>query len=67
MTPALSTLRCPHCGHLETLAMPTDACVYFHACSGCQVILKPRPGDCCVFCSYGTQPCPPRAAGDCCA
>ncbi|MCZ6756852.1 MAG: GDCCVxC domain-containing (seleno)protein [Bacteroidetes bacterium] len=20
---------------------------------------KPLDGDCCVFCSYGTEPCPP--------
>jgi hypothetical protein len=21
--------------------------------------LRPKAGDCCVFCSYGTVPCPP--------
>jgi hypothetical protein len=21
--------------------------------------LRPKQGDCCVFCSYGTVPCPP--------
>lgn len=39
--------------------MPTDACRYFYDCKGCEVILKPKPGDCCVFCSYGDIPCPP--------
>lgn len=39
--------------------MPTDACVFFHDCGGCGAKLKPKPGDCCVFCSYGTVPCPP--------
>jgi hypothetical protein len=31
--------------------------------------LKPEPGDCCVFCSYGSVPCPPiQASGKgCCA
>src|SRR6266508_2365705 len=24
------------------------------------VVVKPKLGDCCVFCSYGTVPCPPR-------
>ena len=57
-----STITCPHCGHSETLAMPTDACLFFHECSGCGVLLRPKSGDCCVFCSYGTAPCPPIQA-----
>ena len=28
-------------------------------CKGCGQRLKPKPGDCCVFCSYGSVPCPP--------
>ena len=31
---------------------------YFH-CRHCGAVLKPLPGDCCVFCSYGDVPCPP--------
>jgi hypothetical protein len=54
-----STLTCPECGHAETLVMLTDACLFFHPCAGCGAMLKPRPGDCCVFCSYGDVPCPP--------
>ncbi len=54
-----STLTCPECGHKETLKMPTDACLWFYECSNCHVLLKPKPGDCCVFCSYATVPCPP--------
>jgi len=38
--------------------MPTDACVFFHKCAGCGVVLRPKAGDCCVFCSYGSVPCP---------
>jgi hypothetical protein len=41
------------------MEMPTDACVFFHACSGCGTLLRPKAGDCCVFCSYGSVPCPP--------
>jgi len=26
---------------------------------GCGAMLRPRPGDCCKFCSYGTKLCPP--------
>ncbi|MGB9260201.1 MAG: GDCCVxC domain-containing (seleno)protein [Pseudolabrys sp.] len=46
--------------------MPTDACQFFYACKGCGHRLRPKSGDCCVFCSYGSAPCPPVQAGNCC-
>ncbi|HEX9652746.1 MAG TPA: GDCCVxC domain-containing (seleno)protein, partial [bacterium] len=55
-----STLTCPHCGFAEDIDMPNDACQYFYQCRNCEVILKAKPGDCCVFCSYGTVKCPPK-------
>ena len=64
-----STLTCPGCGHQEAETMPTDACQYFYDCKGCGAVLKPRPGDCCVFCSFGSNPCPPvqqDGGSDCC-
>lgn len=54
-----STLTCPACGHKATEIMPTDACAFFYDCKGCGTRLKPKAGDCCVFCSYGSVPCPP--------
>jgi hypothetical protein len=27
-------------------------------------LLKPKPGDCCVFCSYGSVACPPVQLSD---
>ncbi len=54
-----STLTCPHCGHQATETMPTDACQFFHDCPACGELLRPKPGDCCVFCSWGSVPCPP--------
>jgi hypothetical protein len=42
--------------------MPTDACLYFYDCRECGARLKPLPSDCCVFCSYGSVPCPPVQA-----
>jgi hypothetical protein len=39
--------------------MPTDACQYLYVCEACGVELKPKKGDCCVYCSYGDVPCPP--------
>ncbi len=59
-----STLTCPRCGHRSTERMPTDACRFFYLCKGCGETLKPLPGDCCVFCSYGTVPCPPVQRGE---
>jgi hypothetical protein len=54
-----STLTCPRCGHAKKETMPTDACQWFYECEGCREVLRPKPGDCCVYCSYGTVPCPP--------
>jgi hypothetical protein len=54
-----SIISCPHCGHTATEQMPTNACQFFYTCKGCGRQLKPKPGDCCVFCSYGSVPCPP--------
>lgn len=62
-----SLLSCPECGHVEAEVMPTDACIYFYDCKGCRALLRPKPGDCCVFCSYGSRPCPPiQADKNCC-
>ena len=54
-----STLTCPHCGHKAVETMPTTACPFYYDCTACGALLKAAPGDCCVFCSYGTVPCPP--------
>lgn len=59
-----STLTCPECAHQETETMPTDACQWFYICKGCGLLLKPLKGDCCVYCSYGTVPCPPIQQDD---
>lgn len=54
-----STLTCPVCGYVRTETMPTDACQWFYECGRCHIVLKPKSGDCCVYCSWGTVPCPP--------
>lgn len=61
-----SEIDCPHCGHRARELMPLDACQYFYDCKGCGRLLKPKPGDCCVFCSYGSVACPPIQAGTPC-
>jgi hypothetical protein len=69
MTPILrSVITCPQCGHRAAETMPTDACLLFYDCPACHAGLKPAVGDCCVFCSYGSVPCPPIQIGaSCCA
>ena len=64
-----STITCPECGYKAIEIMPTDACQWFYECLGCGILLKPLKGDCCVFCSYGTVPCPPIQQGvrSCCS
>jgi len=63
-----SIITCPECGHAETETMPADACQWFYECKYCGELLKPTQGDCCVYCSYGTVPCPSIQQGsDCCS
>ena len=62
-----SALTCPHCGHVAIETMPIDACQWFYECASCQTLLAPKAGDCCVFCSYGSVPCPPiQVSGKAC-
>jgi hypothetical protein len=53
-----STLTCPRCEASRQERMPTDACLFFWGCPACGETIRPRPGDCCVFCSYGSVACP---------
>jgi len=63
-----SVLTCPNCGFSAHEVMPTDACLYFYECSSCHTLLRPKAGDCCVFCSYGSVKCPPvQQSRGCCA
>ena len=68
-----STLTCPICDYKKQETMPTNACQWFYECVQCQALLKPLAGDCCVYCSYGSVPCPPiqqepsnKGSGNCC-
>ena len=54
-----SVITCPECGVSREETMPTDACQWYYECTSCGVLLRPKRGDCCVFCSYATVPCPP--------
>ena len=61
-----SIITCPECGRRATEIMPSDACVFVYDCPACHARLKPKQGDCCVFCSYGSVPCPPIQLGAIC-
>lgn len=63
-----STITCPECGYKKEETMPEDSCQFFYECENCKAILKPKPNDCCVFCSYGSVPCPTLQQGNtkCC-
>ena len=55
-----SVITCPACGHAQEETMPTDSCQFLYRCTNCQIVMRPLPGDCCVFCSYGSEICPPK-------
>jgi hypothetical protein len=46
-----SRITCPECGHQQLETTPTDACQWYYECAGCHALLKPKPDDCCVYCS----------------
>ena len=55
----ISTIICPGCEHQQGETMSTKSCQYFWDCPQCKKTFKPLDGDCCVYCSYGDNPCPP--------
>lgn len=62
-----STITCSKCGHKKKEIMPADACQFFYECENCKAVLKPKPDDCCVYCSYGTVKCLSKQTGqECC-
>ena len=62
-----SILTCPACGFCKAETMPTEACQFFYECTNCKTVLRPKDGDCCVFCSFGSVKCPPKQReGNCC-
>lgn len=58
-----SVITCPHCGHQQTETMPVDSCECYYDCTECKEILEPKDGECCVYCAYGSTPCPAAQEG----
>jgi len=61
-----ATITCPACSATSRAEMPLDACQFFWDCPSCGSVLRPKVGDCCVFCSYADHPCPPIQEGRAC-
>lgn len=61
-----SGITCPACGFTKPELMPVDSCLFFYQCTNCGDLLRPKAGDCCVFCSYGSMPCPPKLQNQAC-
>mgnify|MGYP001578617169 CR=1 FL=1 len=59
-TQTKTILTCPKCQTKQEVEMPTNVCQYFYKCQKCGEVLKPKEGDCCVFCSYADRKCPPK-------
>ena len=55
-----SKLTCPECGSVQDAEMPTDSCQFFYDCPSCGSVIRPKQGDCCVFCSYADRQCPSK-------
>ncbi|MGV8712939.1 MAG: GDCCVxC domain-containing (seleno)protein [Nitrosomonas sp.] len=52
-----SIITCPYCNHKEVECKSNDECKYFYDCVCCGSVIEPKPGDCCVFYSYGSIKC----------
>jgi len=58
-------LRCPWCDTVTLETMPDDdRCIFFWKCPACGALVRPKRGECCVFCSYGDQRCGPSLRGE---
>jgi hypothetical protein len=56
-------IKCPVCKFQKEEMMKIGTHVAFYTCQECEARIKPRQNECCVFCSYGTVPCPAAQAG----
>jgi len=51
---------------LAPIAVPEGSEAIFQEQIKDEAALRPKAGDCCVFCSYGLVPCPPIPASEGC-
>ena len=53
-----SVLTCPECGKTQQEDMPENTCQFSYRCNACKEVIKTNKGECCVYCCYGSNPCP---------
>ncbi|MGQ0828935.1 MAG: GDCCVxC domain-containing (seleno)protein [Bacteroidota bacterium] len=53
-----SVITCIHCGHKKEEIMPQYTSQTAYKCNNCGVIITVKQGDCCIYCTYGSVPCP---------
>jgi hypothetical protein len=58
----ISEVTCVHCGHKHADHMPKYATKISYQCPACKEISKPLKDSCCIYCSYGSEPCPKKQA-----
>lgn len=56
----VSVVHCPQCGAERAETMPAEYCQIRYTCPQCGTEWRPKQGDCCIFCSYGSMPCPSK-------
>lgn len=57
MSKNIGTLTCPECGSKQKMEIPTNSCVPFYKCNGCEKMVSAKKS-CCVFCDYADKSCP---------
>ena len=55
-------VTCPCCGHVEWMPMEPDQSPFVLVCDQCRDVSAPPPGECCLFCAFGSCQCLPRQA-----
>ena len=60
MAETSADLKCPHCGTVSEVEMPTTLSLFRMQCVNCGETILPKTGDCCVFCSHSELKCPPK-------
>lgn len=54
-----SEITYPICIFQKTETTSLESCQFFYECPSCESVIRPKFGDCCVFCSFGSVTCPP--------
>ena len=59
-----AAITCPECGRVTMEHMPIEANMHAYECNACHALLRPKNGECCVFCSFSDERCPPQQLKD---